>query len=160
MSNDREQEIVQRIADQSDDPSQAIKALMDQASEDRELFDYLTSDYLSRACYDAVWGVIHRIRKSAWAPPNYAPSGNGHRIKSHARRLMDDFWLPHGPRLRDATKDDLLSAMDFYSKQAENMAQKARWLEKLAEVVGDRKVSEVLSNDDVEALRRDHQEAA
>lgn len=47
--------------------------------------------------------------------------------------LLDTFQLPDGTFLRDATRDQILAAAEFYSEQAEEMGTLARWLPLIAQ---------------------------
>lgn len=65
-----------------------------------------------------------------------------------------DFRLPSGIRLRNATADEVGAAADFYTKQAADMAWKAKWL---GQIVGrikkDKTVGDCLTDADLIAIR-------
>lgn len=148
----------QRVRDaveQSPDTRSAAALLESWARIDRALFDYLTKPWLSRACDEAVRGVTRNERAAIcrpWTAPNYTLGGNGHRVHTLARSLLD-FPLPGGMRLRDARKDDLLGASKFYRTQAVDMAAKADWLESIAERVGRKQVGNVFSDETLPPLK-------
>lgn len=147
----------QRVRDaveQSPDTMSAAELLESWARIDRQLFDYLTKPWLSRACDDAVRAVTRGERAAivrSWTAPNYTAGGNGHRVHTLARSLLD-FPLPGGLRLRDARRDDLLGAAKFYRAQAVDMASKANWLESIAERVGRKQVGKVFDDDTLPPL--------
>ena len=66
-----------------------------------------------------------------------------------------DFPLPHGGRLRHATRGDVRRAAAFYSRQAGDMRAKATWLSRIAKRLDDddRPVGDVLTEADVMRLR-------
>lgn len=143
---------IQSIIDHASDVADASRKLEEAARSDRELRDYLTEPYLKQACYNAVRSHYRVERREIWTAPNYTKGGNGQRVEQHARTLLD-FPLPNGKRLRDATREDLLSAAEFYRRQSEDMAQKAHWLERIAEKTGRKKVGAALTVKQIESLR-------
>ena len=142
-------ELVNYAFSESADVHEATNKLERWAKSNRDLYEYLTAPYLSRACYDAVRSCCRHDRKALYTAPNYTKGGNGDRVHQHAHSLLD-FPLPGGKRLRDATRADLEAAANFYRQQAKDMANKADWLEAIAAKVGKKKVGSVLS---AEALR-------
>jgi len=152
------QEKIRSIIESATDVSEASRMLEEEARKDADLYNHLTEPFLARACYDAVRTEYQSERKQIWTAPNYTEGGNGHRVKEHARTLLD-FPLPNGKRMRDATKADLLEASEFYRKQAADMARKARWLEQVAESVGKKKVGNALSAEDLEQMRSQYEAA-
>lgn len=147
----------QRVRDavaQSPDTRSAADLLESWARSDRELFDYLVKPWLTRACEEAVRTVTRSERAAicrSWTAPNYTLGGNGHRVHTLGRSLLD-FPLPGGMRLRDARKDDLLGAVKFYRSQAVDMAAKASWLEAIAERVGRKQVGNVFDDETLPPL--------
>lgn len=144
--------LIRRAYDGSPDVATATEKLEKWARKDKALYDYLTDPYLSQACYNAIRGLCRSERRLIYTAPNYTKGGNGHRVEIHGRSLLD-FPLPGGKRLRDATRQDLLEAADFYRKQAADMASKAAWLEKISERVGKKTVGEKLTSEQLEALK-------
>lgn len=134
------------------DVLKATEILEAQARSNMDVWRELTDTLLRTACYDACRAVCRSERRIIWNSPNYDKGGNGERVKQHANTLLD--WpLPGGKKLRDATKQDLLEASGFYSKQAAQMTSIANWLDAVAKKVKTKTVGETLSADDLEKLR-------
>lgn len=105
------------------------------------LFAKLMFPLVENACYDALRSVLRADRAQIWTAPNYTQAGNGSRLDSLARSMLD-IPLPNGTLLRHAHKEDLLDAAKFYMTQAKDMAHKAKWLQTIAKRVGSKTVGE------------------
>lgn len=154
----KEKRIVPEMARQAlaktDSLQDAQAYLMRLAGSNDQLYRELTSGYLAQACYDALSGQIRQERSvifHAVQPSNEEQRG---RIVNLARTLLD-FPLPGGMKLRDARRSDLIAAADFYRKQANDMAHKARWLYAIAESVGKKRVANALSESDIARLQKE-----
>ena len=145
-------EIVRYIVDNAPTLQDAVNQIEERAKRDPGLKAYLTDPWLRRACEDAAGKMQRHNRDAAWTAPNYDPGGNGSRVLTHARTLLD-FPLPNGVKLRDAKKGDLEEAARFYREQAEDMAAKAQWLDAIAAKVGRKKVASVFDADALQRLR-------
>lgn len=153
------QETINEIIQTAADVAEATQELMDAAKNNHELYVYLTEPFLQQACYNVVRSRYRSERRQLWTAPNYDQGGNGHRVREHARSLLD-FPLPNGKRLRDATRADLLEAAEFYGKQAANMTAKAEWLQRVADIIGRKRVENALSEQQLQALRVECEAAA
>lgn len=143
---------VQQALDEAGSVMDAAERLEQWAHKDRALYDFLTAPWLARAAYDAVRKVSQDTRKGIWTAPNYEPSAGGDRVRAHARTLLD-FPLPDGTPLREATRAKLVQAVSFYREQSEDMAHKARWLDRVAQRTGRKKVGNALTLSELEQLK-------
>ncbi len=133
---------------------EAAKLLEQWASNNQELYRSITEPLLPKVCYEAVRTACHEDRRSVWTAPNYNKAGNGERVISHAHSLLD-FRLPGGTLLRDATKNELLAAAEFYRQQANDMNHKALWLSAIAAKVGRRKVANAFTDSKLRELQQE-----
>jgi len=138
----------------------AAKLLEDHAKRDVNVANALLLPLLHQACYDAIRAVCKQERGFIWKAAEQdlkrQATAGASRVRAHGRRLMD-FILPHGAqRLGEATRAELIRAVEFYRKQAQTELQRARWLELVAErVEGRRKVKNALSEDRLGELFRE-----
>lgn len=109
------------------DIGHATELMTNRVLSDDALFRALMAPLVNQACYDILRGIIRQDRRAIWTAQNYSKAGNGERLKSLSRCLMD-FPLPGGLKLRDAKYADLERAEEHYRKQSENEAHKARWI--------------------------------
>lgn len=83
-------------------------------------------------------------------------------VEERARRMVARWqqWTEYNGQLHKAipemTGTDLLAAAGFRRKVADTHHRTADWLEEMAGLVGERTVSEVLSDDDVTAIYMKH----
>lgn len=120
----------------------------------------LMDPLVSNACYTAICSAQRTQRAVIWTAPNYAAGGNGARVHVLAAGNLLMFPLPGGQALGEADKEDVLSAAEFYSKQAENMSFKARWLMRIAEsLTGKKIVKKVFTEDSLRKLQAEVQNA-
>jgi len=146
-------ELAQQVMEDSDgDVLAATERLEKMARKDVEIWQALTDGLLRTACYDACRAVCRADRRQIWYSPGYDAGGNGDRVKTHSASLMD--WpLPGGKKLRDATREDLIEASDFYLRQAAQMRGVADFLFAISERVKRKTVGNTLSESDLRALK-------
>ena len=109
-------------------------------------------------CVESTSAVLRSERLSKWLPPNYDAGGKGDRVAALAEgnaAMLMDFPLPGGKRLGEATADEVRTAAEFYSKQAGNMAHKARWLSMIAARVKDKTVKDALTEKKLRELQKE-----
>ncbi|HEX2554249.1 MAG TPA: hypothetical protein VHL98_11135 [Microvirga sp.] len=124
----------------------------------RSLRDALTEPFIAQACYDAIRGQVRTERKTVWSPPpakRVADAAAGaERVVQLASGTLLMFPLPGGKRLGEATREDITEAAEFYSRQAGDMAVKARWLQLIGQSVPpNRKVQEILTDERLRELQ-------
>lgn len=135
------------------DVEQATALLESRAKNDSTIWMALTGPLLSQACYDAVRKICREQRREIWFSENYDKGGNGDRVAIHAKGLLD--WpLPGGKRLRDAGKEDLDKAADFYHRQASQMMRVAYFLERISEKVGKKTVGDKFTEEKLREIQR------
>ena len=124
-----------------------------------DLYTSIADPMVRAHCWALVGNVRRSNRQAVWNAPNFskgqAESSEGVRHLSNANRsLMDDFVLPDGTRLGDATREKLVEAAQAYTKQALDMRQKGSFLAMLAaKLTGTKRVRDVLKETDLIALR-------
>jgi hypothetical protein len=102
--------------------------LMETAVHENSEFRRLLTDPLIRtACYDHLRSVCRAKRGYIWFSENWEESGNGGRLLSAGRTLLD-FPLPGGKPFRDATKEEIQGAAEFYEIQATTLGARGAWL--------------------------------
>ena len=91
--------------------------------------------HLARAMAITIKGQsICGNRAKSWTAPNYSKGGNGDRLVALADYQMLHFRLPNnGPRLCDATSEQVREAAAFYAADAADAAHKSRWLTAVAD---------------------------
>ena len=91
--------------------------------------------HLARAMAITIKGQsICGNRARSWTAPNYTKGGNGDRLVALADYQMLHFRLPNnGPRLCDATSEQVREAAAFYAADAADAAHKSRWLTAVAD---------------------------
>lgn len=134
----------------------AVPRLEAMVREDAELFAAIQDYLFTQACYGLIRNITNSMRRAGVyekksqsaesvdesfdenvTPPLRGPLYNPRKIEavSQYRRalLLDGFWLPSGVRLRDATRDDLLGAINLYSSQANGLMRNVRFLTLIAD---------------------------
>lgn len=136
----------------------ADKLLQDRMRADPTLYRAIINEMLSTVSWAIMRRYAHSERKTLWTAPNYDAKQKGERVEHLAaatyERLML-FPLPlHGmPRLGEATKEQVLAAVEFYRHLSEDTATKARWLELIANrLKGKRTVNQQLREADLVQL--------
>lgn len=119
------------------------------------MYRALMDPLVRAACYDAIGKCIRADRRQVWTAPNYTASGNGSRVHELSRGNLLMFSLPGGKRLGDANRDEVNAAAQFYNSQAVDMSQKANWLAKIAERVGNKIVSKVFTDEQLRKLQEE-----
>lgn len=119
---------------------------------DDYLLRVLMSPLVRQACYDTLRQNLRSERREVWTAPNYTKGGNGQRLEALATTLLD-FRLPLGIILRDAKRDDVEAAAQWYETSAGNMHHKARWLRAIAEKLGRGKVGSKLTAEQLAELQ-------
>ena len=135
------------------DLSAATDKMEARVRQDDFLFRSLMSPLVRQACYDALRSQVRKDRAKIWTAPNYTQGGNGQRLEALATTLLD-FRLPHASiALRDAKREDVEAAAQWYESSASNMAHKARWLRAVAEKIGKAKVGNKLTAEQLADLQ-------
>lgn len=109
---------------------------------------------LRQGCYETVRGLLREKRGQVYVTSGYDPEGKTDRIRGFARSLME--WpLPGGKPLGEATGADVLSAAEFYERQAEQMQSTAAWLSAIASrLAPQQKVKNALSEAQLAEMRK------
>lgn len=129
---------------------EAVEMLVARMSVDAALRSEVMTPWEPRAAEALVRAVQTKSRAALWLRP-VAPDDRIAALRNAAQTMLMDFPLPGGKRLGDATAEDLLAAGGFYSRQAGDMAHKARWLGAVRDRMGD--AATVASALDEAALR-------
>lgn len=149
------EEYAKRALSDAADVNEAAKRMEKYAKEDPDLFRALTAPFLPEAARRAVEVAIRHERKKVWSGSHRKVVDDAGRVMAHALSLMD-FRLPGGIQLRRATRSDLLSAADFYGKQAVDMGHKQRWLTAIAnEIDAKSEVGKKLTEERLAALKEE-----
>ena len=126
----------------------ATKLLESWVHDDPNLKDALTEPLIRDACYDAIRAVFRVDRKRIWTTVDHStdsPGSSSKRVEHLASSNLMMFPLPGGKRLKDANREDLLFASEFYMKQGHDMLTKARWLTLVSQhMTGKKRVSDVM----------------
>lgn len=142
------------------DVREATKILEDSVRNHRQLRDALTDPLIANACYGAVRAVCHVERRKVWSPPVQrfvkTQVTGAHRVVQLAAGTLLMFPLPGGKKLGDATRDEITTAASFYESQSGDMAQKARWLQLVAQSIpANKKAGEVLNEKRLRELQKE-----
>ena len=156
------------------DVDNASALLEREAKKDQDLYDGLVSNFLGRACRDAILAVVrHAWRPASWGSDykvNFAvmPLGKGQQAPDpkagniialadlNMRNLMEfHLPIPGSPLLGSATREQVLRAAQGYLSHGRDFFRKGRWLELVAEKMpeGDKLVREVLNERKLADLR-------
>lgn len=134
----------------------AARIMEDEIRGDEAKYRAVMDPLVSNACYQAVASVCHRNRDKVWTAPNYNPAGNGKRLHALAAGNLLMFPLPGGQYLGEATKAEVTEAADFYSKQANDMTAKSRWLLAIAaKLTAKAIVSKVFTEESLRSLQQE-----
>ncbi|GJD58690.1 hypothetical protein [Methylobacterium dankookense] len=142
------------------DAGAAAEALYEAIRARPDLYQALADEMVWDHCSQLIHSRIGSARQSAWAKAVQAPSGvaqqgEGVRVLAGAMAgLMDNFPLPSGLLIGNATRDDLLSAADMWLKRAGTMQARAEFVRRVAErVTGEKRVRDVLKESDLIAIK-------
>lgn len=145
-----------RAIAETPDYAEAAKLLKSWSAKNDEIYRSVTEPFLERACYESVRKAGQDVRSSIWntQQPPQDPTQRGERLLEFANSYLDfPLPIPGGLRLRDARAADLVASIEFYSKQAQDMANKAKWLKAILGQVGKKKVGTVWTNEDLGKLK-------
>lgn len=136
------------------DAVEAASILYNRLDSDPQLYAQFAEPLLREWCADVIGAeCVRHPRATVWNATVNAASNE--RAKVFAQSLLD-FPLPGGKPLSQATRSDLDAAVDFYTKQANNMAWKARWLGRIAQEMGrKRTVGAAFDNAALERMQRE-----
>ena len=147
-------DFVRRAMDGASDYAEGAKRLLAMAKDNPELYRKLMGPVEFTACLDACRQNTRSERKTIWHAPVAKPKTS---VKALARAnsyTLLDFPLPGGMRLADATKGDVLAAVEVYRKQATDMGHKANWLDAIAaKMTGKKRVASVFDARTLEQLQ-------
>lgn len=117
----------------------------------RELLPAIVREH----CRGMVAQYVASIRKAAFYP-GIAVAAQGGRLRAaQASVALMDFPLPNtGKLLRDATGDECAVAAAGYLVTAADAGAKARWLEAIAERAGESAVGDVLTEAQLQQIRK------
>ncbi len=120
----------------------------------------LTEPLIRDACYDAVRMVMRKQRHSVWNAPTSKPvdlkaqAEHRQRVVHLASGTLLMFPLPGGVLLRDADRDQVMEAAEFYGRQSRDMRVKERWLRLVAAKVPEgRRVGVALTSAELETMQ-------
>lgn len=133
------------LKDGNGDVAAATEKMSALIRKDESLFRQLMWPLIDNACYDAIRAECRTQRRKIWETPRYTEDN----ILAVASTRLMDLILPGGLTLGQAHRNDLLSAAEFYDRQAENMAHKGRFLSAIAEKLNGRRVNRVLNEADL-----------
>lgn len=133
---------------------EAAKLLQSWAKGDESIYRSVTEPILENACYEAVRKIGQKQRSDIWNRPPQDPTQRGDRLLAFARSYLDfPLPIPGGKLLRDAKAEDLQLAIEFYTKQAKDMNNKAEWLRAIMEKIGNKTVGAVWNDEKLAALK-------
>ena len=159
------QEAAQKALERAKGDVDNASALLErEAKKDKDLYDGLVSNFLGRACRDAVLFVVrNEWRPASWGSEykvNFAvmPLGKGQQAPDpkasnlialadlNMRNLLEfHLPIPGAPLLGGSTKEQVLKAVHYYLSHGRDALKKGKWLELVAEKVPEGKlVREVL----------------
>lgn len=110
---------------------EAVERLLAAAEQSEEVYRALAGPYLRQFAFAAVGNIVQDTRDVIWSRPS-APDARAAALAQVNATTLYDFPLPGGKRLGDATREEIAEAAQFYMKQANDMAWKARWLSAVA----------------------------
>lgn len=145
-------DIAKRLMAEHDDVRAATEDMVDLVQSDTALYRELMDPLVRTACYSAITAACRRERKTIWTARNYDKAGNGGRVETLARATILLMPLPGGKLLKDATADDLREAADRYQRQADDMAAKARFFDRVAAACPRGKVGKHLTEEQLEEI--------
>lgn len=155
FSQARQQSLIAEAYSASDGSIQAaVDTLYQLATADKTFIAEKLPEIVRAWCDERIRMHVGAIRLSTWTPPNADPKGKGARLTNAIANSLLDFPLPGGKRLGDATPQEVRAGAAMYRMQADDMAWKARWLEKVADAAGrKRTISAALSESDLRKLQ-------
>lgn len=146
-------ELARKAMDEcGDDIQAATEKLEAMARSNTKVWKGLTDHLLRAACFEACKAICRQDRRMIWTAPNYDAGGSGERVRAHGKTLMD-MPLPGGKPLRDATREDLIAASEFYRKQSETMGAISDFYHSVSLRVKTKTVGETLSEAQLEQIR-------
>jgi hypothetical protein len=126
---------------------------------DAALCKLLVDPLITLACREAVAKQQREQRAAIWNPPTVerAKITNEARARILGASNLMMFPLPTiGKALGEATRAEIAEAADFYAKQSNDMAHKARWLTLVSQSVPPGKLAKrALSEDRLRELQRE-----
>lgn len=146
----------------------AAAALEAEALTNPDLFQELTKHALRDACLTAVRRIQTNDRANVWKEraashalpplPNPTPIASAPIASIAAavgRSLLNDYRLPGGMSLGDATRAQLTEAVHVLEERASDMAGKAQWLRLIANAMSNDtvRVRDEMSEDRVHAIQ-------
>lgn len=141
------------------DQVKAARLLQEDVLSEPRKYHALMDPLVKEACNMAVSDYVRERRSKVWNAP--APANDADRVRALAEgNALMFFLLPGGKRLAEATKADVLEAADRYRKQADDMAAKATWLERIAaKLKGNKTVEHFFDEDQLRSLREEIEHA-
>ena len=137
------------MAEANGDIAAAAKRLQDWVRKNHTLKRALLDPLIEYACYNAVRRQLGEGRRKVWnAPKPVEGMSQADKVAILARSNLMLFALPiaNGKLLKDATREEVGQASEFYGKQATDMAHKSRWLALIGQIIPEGKiVGQVLS---------------
>lgn len=158
------QEVERFLDDAGGDIERAADALMEYAASHPKFMRAHADDLVRRALGDMMRESVRTTRATIWNSASYAPQTpeqQRRRFMAQARATsmtLMDFPLPGGKPLRDAMRDEVKTAAEFYETTARDHASKGRWLRLVAAAVPtDRTVGDVLTVERLGSLQQEAQ---
>ena len=148
----------QALAHHDGDWQKASEQLYKWALDDYGVLYTLTAHLVWQACKDAVRGEGRSERSEILASSSGKTADKlnrdlgGKRLGKYLQRYYLDMPLPGGKKLREATGYELEKHASDWHKQARTMEKRANWLRAVSLKAGERRVGDVLSEDDVRKL--------
>lgn len=137
----------------------ATELMVGWVKKDPTLYKPLMDPLVKDACYDVIRSACQRERRAIWQMKQPSAEDQRNRVVALAggtANTLLDFPLPGGLRLRDAKRDDVTAAAEFYGRQSKDMGAKAKWLQLIAQHVPAKKtVREVMSDARLAELREE-----
>ena len=143
------------------DVAKASDILFKRITTDNALHAAYIEPLIREWCADLISAeCVRKPRHAIWnasmiepVPASATTTESNERARNFARSLLD-FPLPGGKPLHLASKADVEQAAEFYRKQAEDMAWKARWMQRIAGAMGrKRTVGSAFTAEQLEKLR-------
>ncbi len=141
------------------DVVKATGILVARVAKDPTLYKPMMDPFIKTACYQAITSQCQQQRRTIWNSKQPTAEQQRDRVvalgQGTAATLMD-FPLPGGMKLRNAKRDDVSAAAEFYRRQSNDMAGKAKWLQLIAQhLTGKKTVSQVMTDARLTELREE-----
>lgn len=140
------------LIDAGGDWKKAAELMQERIDGDDKLFRELVQPMISQAIWYQIRMAAHAARASYKQSANVDDATGLKAVAKETRRKWLDYLLSGGVKLGDADKAKLTTESEMHAAFARGNEIKAQFLASIAKKVGDKKVRDVLDDDQIEKL--------